>query len=281
MAITTIIKRLLGVEDVNWDTDGSDSRFPVETSTGGTRSVKRVNSSDLPSTTATREKKRIGSTTPTTGGKDVDGHLQEIYDDLNKIGEPDDATVVVTGGQLKVGAIAAGNIGTKAVETLKINDGAVTALQLGTGAVTTAKLDTTADTQAVTTATIRNLAVNGDKIAASAVDTAELANYAVTPIKMDMDGANSTFSHYLKAAGIFEYGGGASSVGTTVAGVHEDDLICATILASTNVVSLWKVVPSENTLTFYWAGHSSGTAFVATDPGAGTKVFYFVWKPVV
>ena len=111
MGITTVIKRLLGVEDVNWDDDGSDSRFPVETSTGGMRSVKRINSSDIPSTTAAREKKRIGSSTPTTGGKDVDGHLQEVYDDLNKIGEPDDDTLQNLDGVLQVKLVGSGDFG--------------------------------------------------------------------------------------------------------------------------------------------------------------------------
>ena len=230
MAITTIIKRLLGVEDVNWDQDGSDSRFPVETSTGGTRSVKRVNASDIPSTTAAREKKRIGGIA-TTGSKDVDGHLQEIYDDLNKIGVPDGTTLKLVEGELKVGTITASEIGVDAVDTAEIKANAVKTDELNDGAVTTVKLDQTDGEQAVTSATIRDKAVGTDKLDDLAVDEEKIGDSQVTPGKMGMDGSSGTFSHYIALAGEFSVG---SSVNGTdiiedVPGLLSSDIVFAQV----------------------------------------------------
>lgn len=201
MAITTIIKRLLGVEDVNWDSDGSDSRFPVETSTGGTRSVKRVNSSDIPSTTAAREKKRIGSSTPTTGGKDVDGHLQEVYDDLNKIGEPDNATLQNSDGSLKVkaGGIGPDQIANDAVVTDKILNVNVTTEKIALLAVETGLI---AD-NAVTSGKILNGAVGEDELATDAVITAKIKDEEVTGAKLNLsDGPIKQPNFFCVLAGV-------------------------------------------------------------------------------
>ena len=249
MAITTIIKRLLGVEDVNWDTDGSDSRFPVETSTGGTRSVKRINSSDIPSTTAAREKKRIGTGTPTTGGKNVDGHLQELYDDLNKIGEPDAATIVVEYGVLKVGTITAGEIGTDAVDTAEIKADAVKTAELDDGAVTTAKLDQTPGSEAVTTATIADKAVDTAQIADLAVEELQIGANVVTPGKLGMDGTTGTFSHYIVAAGTHDWAANNDLQETAVAGVGTSDILVGTVSFVTDdtaaLVKYFRVKTSE------------------------------------
>jgi len=184
MGITTVIKRLLGVEDVNWDSDGLDSRFPVETSTGDTRSVKRVNSSDIPSTHTLRKKSRIGTGNPITGGKDVDGHLQEVYDDLNKIGEPDDDTIRNSGGVLKVpdGAIGPTQIATDAVITTKILNANVTTEKIALLAVETGQL---AD-DAVTSGKIEDGAVIPAALASNAVETAKIKDAEVTGAKLNL-----------------------------------------------------------------------------------------------
>ena len=70
-----------------------------------------------------------------------------------------DSTITITGGAIKVGVIAAGNIGADAVTTAKILDGNVTAAKLASDSVTTAKiLDSN-----VTTAKIADASVSWAK----------------------------------------------------------------------------------------------------------------------
>ena len=51
-----------------------------------------------------------------------------------------DSTITITSGAIKVGVIAAGNIGSSAVTTIKLADSAVTAAKLADDAVTTDKI---------------------------------------------------------------------------------------------------------------------------------------------
>ena len=251
MAITTVIKRLLGVEDVNWDSDGSDSRFPVETSTGGTRSVKRVNSSDVPSTSTTRSKERIGSGTPVSGGKDVDGHLQEVYDDLAKIGEPDGVTTEVSSGQLKVkevgaaqigaGAVGASELATDAVETAKILDAQVTGAKIAEATIAGGNIANTTITEA--------------QIAANAVTEAKIIDDAVTPNKLDMNGAGQGFSHYIVAAGTSPTLSLTTGNVVTVSGMQNTDIVIATIESiSAAGESINKAIPAAGQFTINFTG---------------------------
>ena len=272
MAITTIIKRLLGVEDVNWDSDGSDSRFPVENSTGGTRSVKRVNSSDIPSTTAAREKKRIGSSTPTTGGKDVDGHLQEVYDDLNKIGDPDAATLQNSDGSLKVkaGGIGPDQIANDAVVTDKILNINVTTEKIALLAVETNQLGN----DAVTSGKILNGAVGEDKLATDAVVTVKIKDEEVTGAKLLLDaGTIKQPQFFCVAAGEI-----------TLAGGDAEQTFSVTNMLTTDIVMCNYKVNSDDTSQIQYAGSdtvhgrflikSSGTQ------GAAETVQYMIFRAV-
>lgn len=58
------------------------------------------------------------------------------------------------------------------------------------------------------------------------------------------------------------YGGGGTSNAYTATGLAATDIVVASILASTNAVSICKVVPTTNTLTITFSA----------DPGAGTTV---------
>ena len=135
--ITTVKKSKIGEQDIFFDSDGASSEVSIPTSTGGVRTVNKVNASHIPSTTTTRAKTRIGSGTPASSATDVDGHIQEVYDDLAKIGEPDDSTVAVSSGQLivKTGGITSTQLGSNSVTTVKITDDNVTNAKMAADAV--------------------------------------------------------------------------------------------------------------------------------------------------
>lgn len=113
----------------------------------------------------------------------------------------------------------------------------------------------------VGTANLQNGAVTAIKLASDAVETAKILNANVTLAKL---AAGITPSHIVKYAGTSAYAGGGTSVAITVAGVAATDLVFAQIQASTNAVSVVKVVPTLNTITVHFSA----------DPGAATTVQY-------
>ena len=113
----------------------------------------------------------------------------------------------------------------------------------------------------VGTANLQNSAVTAIKLASDAVETAKILNANVTLAKL---AAGITPSHIVKYAGTSAYAGGGTSVAITVAGVAATDLVFAQIQASTNAVSVVKVVPTLNTITVHFSA----------DPGAATTVQY-------
>ena len=274
MAITTVIKRLLGVEDVNWDSDGSDSRFPVETSTGGTRSVKRVNSSDIPSTTAAREKKRIGTGTPTTGGKNVDGHLQELYDDLNKIGEPDADTIQNLDGVLQVKQIDSAEIVTDAVTTAKIKDLNVLREKIALKAVDTAQIED----DAVTSAKIEDAAVTPDAIASNAVETAKIPDENITAAKLNLStGVLKQPKFFCVAAGFIVPATGDDLQEFAVDGVLRTDILVGNVASSSTNDGYYVMdfrVKTDEDGKIEWHGYSIATGMHPM------KVSYVIYRAV-
>lgn len=113
----------------------------------------------------------------------------------------------------------------------------------------------------VGTANLQNGAVTAAKLATDAVETAKILDANVTLAKL---AAGITPSHIVKYAGTSAYAGGGTSVAITVAGVAATDLVFAQIQASTNAVSVVKVVPTLNTITVHFSA----------DPGAATTVQY-------
>ncbi len=113
----------------------------------------------------------------------------------------------------------------------------------------------------VGTANLQNGAVTAIKLASDAVETAKILNANVTLAKL---AAGITPSHIVKYAGTSAYGGGGTSVAIAVAGVAATDLVFAQIQASTNAVSVVKVVPTLDTVTVHFSA----------DPGAATTVQY-------
>lgn len=73
----------------------------------------------------------------------------------------------------------------------------------------------------------------------------------------------------VKTAGIGTYGGGGTSKALSVPGVNASDIAVAVIKASTNSVSINKVVCSTDTVTVTFSG----------DPGASTTINYAVLLP--
>jgi hypothetical protein len=69
-------------------------------------------------------------------------------------------------------------------------------------------------------------------------------------------------------SGSSAYAGGGTSKAQTVTGVLATDLVLATMISSTNSVSLNKAVATTDTITFTFSA----------DPGASTVVYYQVFR---
>jgi hypothetical protein len=117
----------------------------------------------------------------------------------------------------------------------------------------------------VGTANLQNGAVTAIKLASDAVETAKILNANVTLAKL---ASGIAPSHIVKYAGTSAYAGGGTSVAITVTGAAATDLVFAQIQASTNAVSVVKVVPTLNTVTVHFSA----------DPGAATTVQYQVLR---
>ena len=117
----------------------------------------------------------------------------------------------------------------------------------------------------VGTANLQNGAVTAIKLASDAVETAKILNANVTLAKL---ASGIAPSHIVKYAGTAAYAGGGTSTAITVTGAAATDLVFAQIQASTNAVSVVKVVPTLNTVTVHFSA----------DPGAATTVQYQVLR---
>ena len=117
----------------------------------------------------------------------------------------------------------------------------------------------------VGTANLQNGAVTAIKLASDAVETAKILNANVTLAKL---ASGIAPSHIVKYAGTANYAGGGTSTAITVTGAAATDLVFAQIQASTNAVSVVKVVPTLNTVTVHFSA----------DPGAATVVQYQVLR---
>ena len=118
---------------------------------------------------------------------------------------------------------------------------------------------------AVGTANLQDGAVTALKLASDAVTTAKILNANVTLAKL---ASGIAPSHIVKYAGTENYAGGGTSTAITVTGAAATDLVFAQIQASTNAVSVVKVVPTLNTVTVHFSA----------DPGAATVVQYQVLR---
>jgi len=163
----TYKKTKIGKQDVFFDASGTGLASTVDRSDGTTRTVDNINASHIPSTTTTRAKKNAADAV--TAKIDVDGHIQELYDDVNNLGVPDDVTVEVAAGVLRVKdlGISTAKLATDSVDNTILKDDAVTDAN-----------------RAVTTDHIRDSAIDPSKLATDAVETAKIKDLAVTTAKI-------------------------------------------------------------------------------------------------
>jgi len=231
---TTIIKRKVGVEDINFDADGTGAREPVPKSDGGTRTVKRVSAIDIPLTTTARQNV-TGSGSAMTS-TDVDGAIIELGDELNLLGAPDTSTLVNTAGTLAVGTLVAANIGTDAVETAKIKALAVDNSKLAANSVSGSGASGVNKIEALSIAKVDLAAdcIDGSKVEDNAIAAEHIADNAVQGSALDM-GSSIGPSHFIFAAGehTFETESGKSTdIG--VVGILEGDLVFLTYRSTEN-----------------------------------------------
>ena len=267
---TSYEKFPLGAEDMLLDVNGSGQVEPVPTSGGGNRNVHRIGARDIYASTTLRDKKYADGTTAAAANDiTVDKVLQQVLDDLEDLGQPDDVTLQNASGVLRIkalgvdsphiqtGAIDIGHMSAESVNSDQYVDRSIDTVHLALNAVTPNEL---AD-DSVTTA----------KILDGQVTEAKLANDSVTPNKTDFNGSGGTFSHYIVDAGTLTLAGTTTAeVETIVCAV--DDLLIAT------PVSGWAV---NNTMAF--AAISDANEVTITSEGtipAGSKVAYCVLRAV-
>ena len=206
---------------------------------------------------------------------------------LVQISSPGDVTLPTIADHLIVSSDTVGTLANKTGSV--INSGGIQAGLDATAGVFTSFPGTTAsgtlklaavDSSADVAVTISN-ADHGQASVYSIPDGgAATANIAVAPAAL-VDGnvvtANGTdgllqdggFSVLANTTGT--YGGGGTSNAFTATGVGATSIVTASILASTNAVSIVKVVPSADTLTIDFSA----------DPGAATTVNWIAITPAV
>ena len=225
---TTIIKRKIGVEDINFDADGTGAREPVPKSDGGTRTVRRVSAIDIPLTTLARQ--NVTGSGSAMASTDVDGAIIELGDELNLLGAPDASTLVNTAGTLAVGTLVAANIGTDAVETAKIKALAVDNSKLAADSVSGSGASGVNKVEALSIAKgdLAADCIDGSKVEDDAIAAEHIAANAVQGAALDM-GSGIGPSHFIFAAGLHTF---ATSTGKTtyiyLTGLAEADLVFTT-----------------------------------------------------
>lgn len=264
MAVSTLTvnKTPAGAQDIDWDTNGSGSQTSVPLSNGSFQIIERVNADHIPVTAGTRAKTDAAGTTITETS--VDEVLQQLLTDNAAQGIPDNSTLEVSGGVLRVkdagitaakiatGAVGSDELATDSVTTTKIDDDAVTAAKLANDSVTVNK--------------ILDATIIGDKIAANTIENGNIAAATIKAAKLvDLP------SHMVKYAGQYAYAGGSATVAITVTGVVATDAVFASVQsATTAALIIYRVTASANTIT---------VTFNA-DPGAATVINYQALRAV-
>ena len=249
--MATIVKSKLGVEDVHRDTLGTGETVQTPTSSGGFRSVRKFNASHVPITETTRAITKAGGSASTA--TDVDARLQEVATDLTGIGIPDDVTVEVNSGALRVkdGGISGAKLASSVVTEAKIGTGAVTEAKIGTGAVTAVKLDT----DAVTTIKIQDDAVTADKIADNTITADQIATDTITGDKL----VDTPVSYPVACEEVTFPGGGASGTVAVTTALTTDKCI-VTVKSMTNAAYLRSAeISTTNTVLFTFSENPGST----------------------
>lgn len=161
----TAKKNKLGVQDLLFDKVGTGASTSVEKSDGNSRLVDHLNAGKLPTTTVTRAKKRASNAT--SAATDVGGSIDELYDDTNSIGVPDDDTLENSTGTLRIKAngVDTNEVKAEAITTTEIKDATIATGDIALLAID----DTLLKADSVLTVKIIDLAVTTAKIALLAI----------------------------------------------------------------------------------------------------------------
>jgi hypothetical protein len=235
---TVIRKAKLGVEDIQTDLDGSGATMSVQKSDGTFRSVRRVNASHIPITTACRAKKQASGAA--IGTTEVDATLVQALDDLEDLGQPDGTTLLNTAGSL---AVKAGGVGTThladaAVTYAKMQHISAQGKLLGRSTAAAGDVEevscdgTTVELPAGGNLKVKDGGIAATQLATNAVVEAKIADDAVTKGKLAWDQ-----SHYVLGSGTITISGANTTGTATVAGALVGDLCLCTVKSNTGAVS--------------------------------------------
>lgn len=262
MAIT-FEKAQLGYQDFLWDSQGNGATTPVMRSDGNYRQSENLNASHLPVTTELRAKKFADGTTATANSTfDVDSILIQVLDDLEDLGQPDDATLEVASGvlQVKDAGIVGSKIGVNAVANVNVSTGAIDTYELVDNSVDADKLksDATSANRAVTTLHIQTSAVVADSIAAAAITEPKLAADVVTISKLNLDGSGTAPAYFPIRGGTTESGTGSSSITQAIAAVPSATcIVLATMKVDAGVRLYSAAMTNDTTITFTFSGNTT------------------------
>jgi hypothetical protein len=265
--ITTIIKSLLGKQDVSWDVDGIGAVQVVPRSDGSFRQVNKINASHLPITDTVRGKKGADNVTITT--TDVDATLSHILDQLVQIGIPDGTILRFNAGTLEIqdGKITKAQMAIRSVDSDQIVNGAIDSVAFAPGAVDQAAIGTGA--------------VGTDELAANAVTTAKIVSNAVTNDKI-LDDTIKAVKFDDPHAGLIAEIGSLSSSSTTATFAHTTGV--SGLLAGTDfvMIQMRQAGTSQTAVkTASITGTQQITAVTDAALSGGTVIFdYVIYSPV-
>lgn len=261
MAVT-IKKAKAGVEDLHRDDAGTGATEAIPKSDGGTRTVRKINASHIPTTNTTRAKKSADNTTTTT--IDVDASLQELYDDVNSIGVPDGTIIQNSSGTLQIAAnsITNAKMAANSIDSDQYVDGSVDREHLVADIIDGTKL---ADN-----------AVDSEHYVDGSIDNEHYADNSMGINELNMDNTGLTFSHFPIAGGKTA----AASGGETSLTVSPS-LQSGLTLASTDIVQATFEVNGAAAVHIRSAIYASGTTITITPSAAltaGDIISYVIYR---
>ncbi len=214
----TIFKKAkIGRQDILFDDTGTGSTTNVPTSKENvTRTVNNLNASDMPVTTALRDKKYADGTTPRAANDtNVNAVLTQILDDLEDLGQPDGTILEVLSGILQIAAASITNakMAANSIDSDQYVDGSIDREHLSADIIDGTKL---ADN-----------AVNSEHYTDGSIDNAHYADNSIGINELNMDNSGGTFSHFTFAAG--EVTQSSQTTNTTIPGALTSDLVLASI----------------------------------------------------
>jgi len=232
--VTTIKKSKLVAQDIEWDAEGTNSTFPVLKSDGEFRTGSRVNSTHVPSSSTTRAKTRIGSGTPASSATDVDGHLQEVYDDLAKIGEPDGTILEVSSGTLQIAAtsITSAKMAANSVDSDQYVDGSIDNAHINSstkaivGSGSGASGNNVIQAATIGVAEMGDNSIDSDQYVDGSIDNEHIANGTIKAAKF----ADAP-THYTFLAAEYSSSDASATLDFTTSGLQASDIIIGSVVS--------------------------------------------------